>query len=44
LTARHRIDDAEADRRLRQTTAITGLLSIAFVGWAMILDQYGTPR
>jgi diguanylate cyclase (GGDEF)-like protein len=36
-----RIDDAEADRRLRQTTAITGLLSIAFVGWAMILDQYG---
>jgi hypothetical protein len=39
-----RIDDAEADRRLRQTTAITGLLSIAFVGHEDREDSRGEPE
>ncbi|MBE7200209.1 MAG: EAL domain-containing protein, partial [Parafilimonas terrae] len=35
--------EARAGRLLRRTTILTGLLSVAFVGWAMTLNVYGGP-
>ncbi len=37
----HAATEAEAFRRLRVTIALTAILALAFVGWAMALSQYG---
>ena len=38
---KHRVDAAEAYRKLRSTNIVTGPITVAFTGWALLLLPYG---
>ncbi|WP_245930926.1 putative bifunctional diguanylate cyclase/phosphodiesterase [Methylobacterium radiodurans] len=37
------MSEVEAGRQLHRSTVLTAIFSIAFVGWAMVLNSYGGP-